>query len=252
MLPGNKCSQALFKCIVTKPIREAEMNFNIEDDAPSVTQITDAAALFERKSIARIPLRYYILATCVFIVIAGLAYLFSLFHSDDGLLFSVWSMLFISAFWFAGGALKWGDLMTGNLLAVVCSGSAFYSLIFIYSISVNTSWTSVLVGSSIVLANCAAGLLWWRRDVLEHTLQSFDSIVPSDSPELLKWCLEFEPIAAYQRQVVAHDRTLVRGEFEAIRDWVNSLPVREAQTKRQRREQAAFDKLKTPIMKPGL
>jgi hypothetical protein len=79
-------------------------------------------------------------------------------------------------------------------------------------------------------------------------LDALDELDPADCPQVLKWCQAHPELAAYQTQVANMQRSLVKGEAAAMREWVDSIASRAEQARLHEERQRALAALKAPLM----
>jgi hypothetical protein len=79
-------------------------------------------------------------------------------------------------------------------------------------------------------------------------LDALDELDPADCPQVLAWCQAHPELAAYQTQVANMQRSLVKGEAAAMREWVASIASRAEKARLHEEQQRALAALKLPLM----
>jgi hypothetical protein len=79
-------------------------------------------------------------------------------------------------------------------------------------------------------------------------LDALDELDPADCPQVLKWCQAHPELAAYQTQVANMQRSLVKGEAAAMREWVDSIASRAEKARLHEERQRALAALKASLM----
>ena len=79
-------------------------------------------------------------------------------------------------------------------------------------------------------------------------LDALDELDPADCPQVLAWCQAHPELAAYQTQVANMQRSLVKGEAAAMREWVASIASRAEKARLHEEQQRASAVLKMPLM----
>jgi hypothetical protein len=87
-----------------------------------------------------------------------------------------------------------------------------------------------------------------RCGALRGALDALDELDPADCPQVLAWCQAHPELAAYQTQVANMQRSLVKGEAAAMREWVASAASRAEKARLHEEQQRALAALKAPLM----
>lgn len=78
-------------------------------------------------------------------------------------------------------------------------------------------------------------------------LDKLAPITEEHCPETLAWCRDDQVLATYQSAVARQGRTLVEGEYSAMKTWAGTREARQAQADREAEQSAACVALRTPV-----